>query len=220
MFIDTNLGDVTFWCIVAVDIVIVALRDTQSVGYIFGSWGKVVVDFLDGDMASVLIDFDKLEVGKIERSPSRDEDSKLEEAAFKVELVSTLGFMSEMLSTSSIILAIGVESLVCCLSSNSDTCKRPLTLGLSNGERKGATSLYFCLMAIQLVVHIASREFARRWRRHPTVEREKLREVWIETRKLLSASVVLSLVFLLSAASRHRHTVTKGGIYYEVDDYS
>ena len=103
--------------------------------------------------------------------------------------------------------------MTCYLSTDARTCRRTLTLGLNNEERWGAVRLYFILMLIQTVTHFASREFVRRKRRLPEPNRDKMNKMWSDMGMHLNALVVLCLVFLLSAAARHRHTVNEGGIF-------
>jgi len=218
VFIDTSLSDISFWLICVVDVVIVSLRDTQSVGILFGRWGEAFIAFFDGDMASLIRATDHHEdASELEAAGGtqrRDQDSDgAEEAACRADTMSTLGFASEITATSSIILALSVESLTCYLSTDARTCRRALTLGLNNEERRGAVGLYFILMLIQTVTHVASREFVRRKRRLPEPNRDKMKKMWSDMGMHLHALVVLCLAFLLSAASRHRHTVNEGGIF-------
>ena len=70
-------------------------------------------------------------------------------------------------------------------------------------------------MLIQTVTHVASRELAKRRKVLPAPDGEKMKALWSDMRTHLNALVVLCLVFLLSAAARHRHTVNEGGIFYD-----
>ncbi|GMH58972.1 hypothetical protein TL16_g02730 [Triparma laevis f. inornata] len=219
VFLDTSLGSFEFWIVLLLDCSGSAIRHSASlrgwlaqkglVGWRKRCFDKVIDFFFNQEID---IEVSDKEGGEGGVSVNRTADRILSR-----EITSYLSFASSISSPLVILCILFVESMYCIVRGDVQ-CKRFLTVGVSNAERWEAAWLYIILIIAQILTWILS---AIRDKREVGEEvkavmeskgfRERSRRLLKEHEVFIGATVCLAVVFLVSAAQKHRKIMEEEG---------